>query len=209
LELEDHAFEREINVDNNIDTSFMVDDKSISTTINTYLPGQIIIKYPQTVTTKKTFDNTMDANSIMTSTQQHQHHHQLSVVPQPEGHTIIPACIMPHDHYQAVITQNHLNHIQRNIFLTPPSTMHTTIPSDYQPGVEPLLQTRPFQKVNALQRQVEQLQHILTENERERQREKMQQLEQKYVEARQEMRDSRMEKIINEATKPRVFCIIQ
>jgi hypothetical protein len=52
-ELEDHAFEREINVDNNIVTSFMVDDKSIGTIMNTYLPGQVIIKHPQTVTTEK------------------------------------------------------------------------------------------------------------------------------------------------------------
>jgi len=132
---------------------------------------------------------------------------QMSVVTTQQHHDIIPAKITPHEHCRALVTQSQLNNIQRNIFVTPHTDTHTSISVELALEIHPLIQTHSYHNAISLKRQVELLQQQLSQNERERNWDKIQELEMKYAEARQEVREHEWKNTRNK--KPTILCVIQ
>jgi len=97
--------------------------------------------------------------------------------------------VTPHDGYRSIITQHHLNNIQRIIFFT-----------NENKNNDPL---------NQLRAEVQQLQHLLQESERKKEEEELLTWKEKYKEAKQEARDAKIHHNHNNHDKTTFVCNIQ
>jgi len=93
--------------------------------------------------------------------------------------------VTPNDTYRPIITQNHLSHIQRNIFLPQDMVRDDTI--------------------QALQQQMNRLQNQLEEAERKKKEDELLEWKEKYHEAKQEARFAKLEN----REKNNYMCVIQ
>ncbi len=116
--------------------------------------------------------------------------------------------VTPHDNWRAIISQQHLNNVQRNIFVTPSTE---TLPQDTA-GVTVALRSISASAgntiTNTLQQQVQQLQQQLIQQDKDRARDKMEELQQKYYKAKQEIQQARHEKQMQEIKKHSSLCVI-
>jgi hypothetical protein len=91
--------------------------------------------------------------------------------------------VTPHDYWRAIVTQQHLNNVQRKIFVTPTNEALPQDTADIMVGLQSASASASAGNtmVNTLQQQVQQLQQQLMQQEKDRAHDKIEELQQNII----------------------------
>ncbi|MFY7882254.1 MAG: hypothetical protein ACOVR6_08160 [Fimbriimonas sp.] len=167
-------------------------------------PSQIIIKPPPTIPSVIDTHNKHDAASLQSYYGLQSH----SINSNQHRIDNYPYMVTPHDTWRAIISQQHLNNVQRNIFVTPSTETLPQDTADVTVALRSISASASNTITNTLQQQVHQLQQQLIQQEKDRAREKMEELQQKYYKAKQEIQQTRHEKQMQDITKHSSLCVL-